>query len=180
METKNIDQFDSLLRSKNFDQLTDAEQQWVLEMVDNEDSYNHLRSLVTRLQDEFTRDVKTDVQRNLIREFKSSNQSVLSNLLSYRVPAYVPLLLLGLFVAGVWQIRPVEIQEVEKQVVVPVTHTDTLFVQKTDTVFVERVVRVNVPILEKPTTDMIKPAVVVKGNSMSNQKELKSLLVSGE
>ncbi len=179
METNDFERLESLLKSKNYEQLSGEEKEWIEKEIGGEQAYLNLQSFVTRLSGDKISAPSQKIKKNLMTAFRSRNQTVWSRVVSYRMPAFANIFVWAVLAVGVWYWIPERRVMVEKQVPIEKTLLDTVYVElPKDTVIIEKTIQVEVPVyIEKKEEPEI---IVVKGSSLSDQKDLQRLLVSGE
>ena len=181
MEEHKFDKLDQLIRSKQFEELDPTELSFVLETLGNEAAYRHYQQLIKQSSEQAVRPVSARVSRDLTQRFKEKNRSAIYSWMTYRVPAYVNLMLILLFFAGIWfwPEKPAEIVQITKEVYLP-GKTDTLLVQlPPDTVVIERVIQKNVPVYITSNAVEIPKTPDTEGSSLAEQQDLTDFLVSG-
>lgn len=178
MEQNEFEKLEALLKDKQYDALDDADKSWVTANIGDQKSYTHLYELVHRLESEPSLAPNKRVKADLMAAYTSNHQTMLGKLLSYRMPAVAGLCVLLCMGVGIWYLAPAREVVVEKMVPIEKVTVDTLLVElPKDTVYILKTVRVEVPVyVPEPKKDII----IVKGSTLSEQKDLQGLLVRGE
>jgi len=181
MENKSFEELESLLNNKTFEELTENERSWVETIVGDEHAYQGLYELVNALANTKILEPNLKIKKDVVKSFRSKNQTHWMTFISYRPPVYVSVLSVLIIGAILWLLRPSKNIIIEKKVAAEqVLQVDTLYVQMApDTVYIEKRIMVEVPVF-LPSPPEKSQAIVVKGNTLSEQKDLQSLLVSGE
>ena len=186
MKDNTYEIIDDLLRSKRYDELEDSEITLVNENLGGKAEYDKLSSIVRAVGSQSDLRVSTDIKTDLIRKIKQRNRPFWMLWLSYKMPSYASVLLVLIVFVATYYLRPVKEVPVEKIVNVPsVPVVDTLVIElPPDTVFIEKIIRTPIYLTkqeekeeEKPTP---QPNVTVKGKSLADQGELRSLLIESE
>lgn len=179
------EKLEELLSSKPFDKLTASEKELVLSELESEEQYEAMRKIGITLAKK-TADLSPDPQIliSLQRRMGDGKKaSVIYEMLSWQAPAYMTVLLIGVFSAVTWFIS----KEQEGITTLPITlvKTDTVYLaSKPDTVFREKIIyrypKLKTSTLQRVTkTETIPQQRDVTGVNMKAYEELENLLVSG-
>ncbi|HYC86856.1 MAG TPA: hypothetical protein VEB86_16605 [Chryseosolibacter sp.] len=177
------DRLETLIHSKEWNELTEEEKNYVEQHTGSREEYEALRKITLRLSDVPRSEVTPapDTLPSLKRHFRSTRGYRLgfASVFTFQVPAYAAGLILISAVAITWWFaNPVLAPQPAAAVIVK---TDTVFVNlPADTVYVNKVIYRYLPSPGAPA----KPVTVVKhtegvGVSMKDKEELENLLVSG-
>ena len=88
MENREFDRLDELIKTKDYDLLTNEEQLFVTEQIGSQQAYAKLRSLVIEAQRSESIAVAPTVKSNLIGKFKSKHRKPAFFWLSYSCLLY--------------------------------------------------------------------------------------------
>jgi hypothetical protein len=180
---ENARRIEDLLESRSFHELTIEEREFVLRELGSEEVYASLRKISEALVAEKA-DLSPDplILAKLHQQLKRTRQeqSLLREIITYKVPAYAvaPLILLMVTVMYLsFDRQPL----IEKEPVY-VSKVDTVYVASPrDTVVIERVVVKYQSHPEKKVSDyaVVRNVEESEGVSMKDKEELESFLVSG-
>ena len=180
MENKEFERLETLLKSKSYEALTQEEQDWVETEIGGERAFKHLAQFMIELSAEPIQKPSPKTKKELVNAFRSKNQTTWSRVLSYRMPVIASAFVWILIAIGFWFTIPKKEVIVEKQIPFETVKLDTLYVElPQDTVIIEKTIRIEVPVY-LPAPEKEPEIIVVKGDAMSEQKDLQRLLVSGE
>ncbi|WP_422359571.1 hypothetical protein [Reichenbachiella sp.] len=179
MAMNDLEKFDHLIRTKTYDQLSEAEKQWVLNQLPDRESYAKIRNIILKLRIETTPKLAPSTKSDLMHQFKSKHNSAAYKWLNYKIPAHLSFLCAIGFALLVWWMSPSKEVIVEKAVTVQLPgRVDTLVIQsKPDTVFINKVHRIEVPVYITKKEES-SPEMDIQGSSMAEQHELDDFLVS--
>ena len=186
--TEKEKQLEYLMQSKSFSELSELEQQFVLQETGSEEAYVALRKADQALRFSSPAELTPDpgVLISLQKQFrqKHKKENFLIYIMQFRMPAYATslLILLGCFVT--WLLTGLQVNHTTP---LTVASSDTVYVNtKSDTLFVDRVVYRYVSTREKPEKKLtiIPKRSTLKPDSalsvtMQDKAELEKLLVTG-
>lgn len=186
MEDKRTERLDILLRTKSYDDLNDDDKVIVSELLGTRKEYEKVSSTIRSISKEAYVPVDKEVKQALIDKMKSKNKPYAWGVLNYKVPAYLAIMAFLLFSMAIYMYSPEQQIYIERVVKIPSpTVIDTvLIMSQPDTVFIEKIVKVNVPVYL--TSEKKEPVIQtenspikqvnLRGKSLADQKELRSLL----
>ena len=182
MKNDEFKKLESLLRLKSFEDLTVDEKGWIMQNFDHdEQSYDSLHKTIDGLATEKNQAVPSHYRKNLVQLYKKTHQPAWRRLVLYKTPLYANLLVMGFIGIIIWLSRPTK-QVIVENIVTRETpaRVDTLIVKApSDTVIIERTITIEKPVyLTRSNDPPVNPPV--KGNALSEQKDLQALLVRGE
>ncbi len=172
---------EKLLHQKSFKELNKEEKDVAIASLGNEENYEEMRAAILGISQERI-PLKRSIDQEILREFKKQ-ESPLLKFFSYKVPAFIPMVLL-LFLMGFYTLRTPQVISQIEEVPVEVMVYDTINVVEVqvDTVWRERIVKVQAPVLVSQVGEATveEEVLEVTNKSLSNQTDLLDLVVRGE
>jgi hypothetical protein len=182
------DKLESLIQSKSWNELSEDEKQFVLEMLGSEVSFEAFRKTNIAISDSAKADIVPEpkVLLSLKRKFNNvrPQETLLDKIIFFKMPAYAVVAMLAVTILVMWLDKHSD-SNVQVALKSPVQR-DTVFLPSTpDTVFVTKVIyRFKDHTTKTPMITVVKNTdrtenTSAVGVNMKEKEELDNLLVSG-
>lgn len=179
---KEFEKIEQLLNKGNFNALTEEDQYWIKENFGGAEAFDHLRDSIMIARKEKLMPVRSDVKKDLMKQFQKKHQPRWKLALQWKMPAYAVAILLVLVTGSLLAFMPEKERLVEKYVLQDPVIDTVYLVSKPDTIFIERTIEQPVYVKVFETTDetpVVAEERKLRGKSLAEQSEIKDILVSG-
>ncbi len=180
---EDFEKLDQLLRVGDFESLSGEDQHWIEESIGSAEAFDRLRETTIIARQENVKNVRPQVKKDLMKQFKEKHQPGWKLVLQWKIPAYAAMLIVALISSLLMTLMP-EKERIVERYIPQQPIVDTVFVaSEPDTVFIERTidrpVYVKVFEEEEKSTPVVAVERIRKGKSLADQSGIKDILVSG-
>ncbi len=184
MEKELYSRLEIVLRSGEFQDLSETDKKLVQEELGGEKGFTDLRKLILQVKDEEVPKVKAVVKEDLMKSFSEKNSKP-SGILSYRTPMVANLAAMLVMGLVLWYFLPRQV--VEKTVVQTIegpSVVDTVFIESPpDTLYLEKRVFVKEPVYITKVVEKERKQKEIRsleGLPLEEQSDLRDLILKGK